>query len=143
MFFGCIFINLVLVLVLSVQLSQQYGRLFSVLTLFVGRLEEHPACKKLTDEVFVWLSVWSEVQIVCYDPADATASQNPIISCLIYVQTASTFPVPAYPGCHRKDAVKRVYTVSQTSKTYTPVRNFAKCQSIFKILSLLDCVGNL
>ena len=27
--------------------------------------EEHPACKKLCDEVFVWLSVWSEVQIVC------------------------------------------------------------------------------
>ena len=47
------------------QLSQQYGRLFSVLTLFVGRLEEHPTCKKLTDEVFVWLSVWSEVQLVC------------------------------------------------------------------------------
>ena len=30
---------------------------FSVLTLLV----EHLACKKLTDEVLVWLSVWSEV----------------------------------------------------------------------------------
>ena len=39
--------------------------------------------EKLSDEVLVWLSVWSEVQIVCYGPADATASQNPIISCLI------------------------------------------------------------
>ena len=38
---------------------------FSALTLLVGRLEEHPACKKLSDEVLVWLSVWSEVQIVC------------------------------------------------------------------------------
>jgi len=27
--------------------------------------EKHPACKKLSDEVLVWLSVWSEVQIVC------------------------------------------------------------------------------
>ena len=38
---------------------------FSALTLLVGRQEEHPACKKLSDEVLVWLSVWSEVQIVC------------------------------------------------------------------------------
>jgi len=38
---------------------------FSALTLLVGRQEEHPACKKLNDEVLWWLSVWSEVQIVC------------------------------------------------------------------------------
>jgi len=36
---------------------------FSALTLLVGRQEEHP--EKLCDEVLVWLSVWSEVQIVC------------------------------------------------------------------------------
>jgi len=30
-----------------------------------GHHEEHLACKKLSDGVFVWLSVWSEVQIVC------------------------------------------------------------------------------
>ena len=34
------------------------------LTLLVGRQEEHPACKKLYDEVLVWLSVWSEVQSI-------------------------------------------------------------------------------
>ena len=34
---------------------------FSALTLLVGRQEE----QKLSDEVFVWLSVWSEVPIVC------------------------------------------------------------------------------
>jgi len=28
---------------------------------------------KLSDEVLVWLSVWSEVQIIAYGPADATA----------------------------------------------------------------------
>ena len=38
---------------------------FSALTLLAGRQEEHPACKKLSDEVLVWLSVWSKVQIVC------------------------------------------------------------------------------
>jgi len=38
---------------------------FSALTSLLGHEEEHPACKKLSDEVLVWLSVWSEVQIVC------------------------------------------------------------------------------
>jgi len=38
---------------------------FSALTLLVEHQEEHPACKKLSDEVLVWLSVWSEVQVVC------------------------------------------------------------------------------
>ena len=38
---------------------------FSALTLLVGHQEEHPACKKLNDEVLVWLPVWSKVQIVC------------------------------------------------------------------------------
>jgi len=35
--------------------------------LLVGHQEEYPACKKLSDEVLLWLpvSVWSEVQIVC------------------------------------------------------------------------------
>ena len=31
-------------------------------TLLVGRQKEHPACKKLSGGVLVWLSVWSEVQ---------------------------------------------------------------------------------
>jgi len=38
---------------------------FSALTLLVGRQEEHPACKRLSDEVLAWLSVWSEVQMIC------------------------------------------------------------------------------
>ena len=56
---------------------------------------------RLSDEVLVWLSVWSEVHIVCilFGPADTTISQNPIISCLIYMQTSFTFLVPAYPCC--------------------------------------------
>ena len=36
----------------------------SGLTLMVGRQEDHPACT-MSDEVLVWLSVRSEVQIVC------------------------------------------------------------------------------
>jgi len=37
---------------------------FSALTLLVESQEEHPACKKLTDEVLAWLSVWSMVQMI-------------------------------------------------------------------------------
>ena len=33
-----------------------------MLTLLVGRQEEHLACKKLSSEVLAWLSAWSEVQ---------------------------------------------------------------------------------
>ena len=35
---------------------------FSALTWLVGWQEGHPACKKLSGGVLVWLSVWSEVQ---------------------------------------------------------------------------------
>ena len=35
---------------------------FSALTLLVGRQEGHPACKKLSGGVLMWLSVWSKVQ---------------------------------------------------------------------------------
>jgi len=37
---------------------------FSALTLLVGRQEEHPARKKLSDGVPVWLSVWFVVQLI-------------------------------------------------------------------------------
>ena len=47
-------------------------------------------------------------RLFAYGPADATTSQNPIISCLILIQTGFTFLVPAYPGCPGKEAIKRV-----------------------------------
>jgi len=46
---------------------------FSALTLLVGRQEGHPACKKLSGGVLVWLSVWNEVQ-TCIWPADDSAT---------------------------------------------------------------------
>jgi len=42
--------------------SYMYFIAFSALTLLVGQQEGHPACKKLSGGVLVWLSVWSEVQ---------------------------------------------------------------------------------
>ena len=41
---------------------------FSALTLLVGQQEGHPACKKLSGGVLVWLSVWSDVQ-TCIRPS--------------------------------------------------------------------------
>ena len=35
---------------------------FSALMLLVGQQEGHPACKKQSGWVLVWLSVWSKVQ---------------------------------------------------------------------------------
>jgi len=39
----------------------------------------------------------TKCRLFAYSPADATASQNPIISCPIQVQTGFTFLVPANP----------------------------------------------
>jgi len=41
---------------------------FNALMLLVGRQEGHPACKKLSGGVLVWLSVWIEVQ-TCIQPS--------------------------------------------------------------------------
>jgi len=41
---------------------------FSALTLLVGLQEGHPACKKLSGGVLVWLSVWTKVQ-TCIRPS--------------------------------------------------------------------------
>jgi len=47
---------------LSLSNRQKGNYAFSALMLLVGRQEGHPACKKLSGGVLVWLSVWSEVQ---------------------------------------------------------------------------------
>jgi len=38
---------------------------FSALTLLVGWQKGHLAHKKMSGEVLAWLSVWSEVQMIC------------------------------------------------------------------------------
>jgi len=38
---------------------------FSALTLLAGRQEEHPACKKLTDELLAWFMPVEKVQMLC------------------------------------------------------------------------------
>ena len=47
---------------LDVNVFLMYSYSFSALTLLVGWQEGHPACKKLSGGMLVWLSVWSKVQ---------------------------------------------------------------------------------
>jgi len=55
------------------------------LTLLVGRQEGHPACKKLSGGVLVWLSVWSEVHTAQLMPLPLT------VSCFSKIQIGFTF----------------------------------------------------
>jgi len=71
-----------------------------------GSQEEDPSCKKLIDEVLAWLSVWSEVQMICI--WSSWCHCQPIISCFIKIHIGLTFMVPAYPGCPGKEAIKWV-----------------------------------
>ena len=86
---------------------------FCALTLLVLCHEKHLACK-VSYEVVLWLYVWSKVlNFFAYGPADATAMfLNPIISCLIKIQTGFTFLVPAWSGCPGKEAVEKWLSVS-------------------------------
>ena len=69
--------------------------------MLVGRQEGHPACKKHSVGVLVWLSVWSKCRLA-YLPADATATH------ILLLQIGFTFLVPTHLGSPGKGAVKRV-----------------------------------
>ena len=62
--------------------------------LLVVRQEGHPACKKLSDGVLAWLSVWSELQ-TCIWPSGCYWHS---VSCFSEIQIGFTFLVPADPG---------------------------------------------
>ena len=79
---------------------------FSALTLLVGRQEEHPACKISSDEVLAWLSVCSEVHMICI--WSSWCHCHPIISWFIKIKTSWTYLVPAYPRGPGKEAFKWV-----------------------------------
>jgi len=55
-------------LVISIINEYMISLAISALILLVGHREEHPACKKLSDEVLVWLSVWTEVHMMPLPP---------------------------------------------------------------------------
>jgi len=55
----------------------------------VGCQEEHPACKKFSDEVLTWLSVWSKVQMISI--WSSWCCCHPIISCFIKIKNGLPF----------------------------------------------------
>jgi len=57
------------------------------------------------DEVLVWLSVWSELQVICI--WSSWCHCHPITSCFIKIQICLAFLVAAYQGCPEKEDVKR------------------------------------
>ena len=59
------------------------------LTLLVGRQEKHPAHKKLSDGILVWLSVWSVVRVICI--WSSWCYCHPIISCFGKIQNGLPF----------------------------------------------------
>jgi len=59
--------------------------------LLVGQQEVHPACKKLSDGMLAWLSVWGEMQI-CICPAEATATH-----CLLLQKIQIGFTIQVLP----------------------------------------------
>jgi len=78
---------------------------FSALTLFVGRQEGHPACKKTE-----W---WRAGVVICLERcADLHMAQlMPLpltVSCFSKIQIGFAFLVPAYSGSPGERAVKRV-----------------------------------
>jgi len=73
--------------------------IYNQFIIFVECQEEHPACKNLS-EVLVWLSVGSEVYMICI--WSRWCHCLPIISCFIKIQICVTFLVPIYLGCPGK-----------------------------------------
>ena len=70
------------VAIVSSFASQEQRRrcAFSASTLLVGRQEEHPACKNWVMRCWCGYLSAARCRLFAYGPADATASQNPIIS---------------------------------------------------------------
>ena len=82
---------------------------FVVCYLHFGWQEEHPVCKKLSDEVLAWLSVWSEVYVIYL--WSSWCHCHPIISVFIEIQIGLTFMMPGYPDCPGKEAIKWVSVI--------------------------------
>jgi len=85
----------------EIKFLQLYGQSFSALTLLVGRQEGHPACKKLSSGMLVWLSVW-----ICILHLAQLMPLPLTVSCFSKIQICFTFLVPAHLGSPGKRVVK-------------------------------------
>ena len=73
--FGVVVIN-----VIDIIVSSCVDGAFSVLTLLVGRQEEHPACKNCVMRCWCGFLSGARCRLFAYGLANATASPNPAIS---------------------------------------------------------------
>ena len=112
--------------------------MLSALTLLVGRQEGHPACKKLSSGVLVWLSAWSEVQTCiwtsrCYCHSLSLASvKSRLVLPFWYRLTWGS------PG---KRAVKRVCVCSEVSVGVHHAAHSPTLSSSFPTISMLIVCG--
>jgi len=85
---------------------------FSALTLLAEWQEGHPACKNLSGEVLVWLSVWSKVHMICIWSRWChchPSSLTPVKSRMVYLSGASL------PRLSWKKAIKWPKTSTSTT----------------------------
>jgi len=86
---------------------------FSALMLLVEWLKGHPVCKNLSGEVLAWLSVWSEVQMMCI--WCSWCHCHPIICCSSKIQNG--LPYLTGVGLPRMSWEKRPLNGCSTSSS--------------------------
>ena len=115
------------------QITASHCVAFSALTLLVGRQEGHPACKKQSDVVLAWLSVWNEMHMGCMHINLHLAQLMPLpltVYCFSKIQVGFTFLVPAHPGSPGKRAIKRVCGCGCCPYQWLQVTNYYTQQSM-------------
>jgi len=93
---------------------------FCALTLLVGRLEGHPACKKLSGGILVWLCVWVKVQCA-------------------YLHIAQLMPVPLTISCSSKSRLVLPFWF-YLSGAGSPRYSQTECKRAIRQLCLCVCV---
>ena len=144
---------------LGEQITLQFSKLiyfaslvettFSALTLLVGRQEGHPACKKLSGEVLAWLSVCSEVQMICIWSSWCHCHCQPIICCSSKIHNGLPFwwrfTCPGkrpLNGCSSSSLVETVERRWELFRWFTRVfRILEYCPVMTKRCSLLPFWG--
>jgi len=82
--------------------------------LWVGRQEEHPACKNRVKKCWCGYLSGVRCRLFAHGPADATVYQNPIISCLFLNPDWFNLSGTSLPGCPGKRPLNRCSSSSST-----------------------------
>jgi len=95
--------------------------------------------KKLNGEVLVWLSVWSEVQMIAYGPADATVTPSSLApgkSRMVYLSGAGLPGLWWKKGCYMDVVVVVIVVVYQATNILNaagiPPHHYNRLQPFFR-----------